>query len=486
MNARDSKLLKYQAFIGGEWIGAANGESFAVTNPADGSVIGEVADCAPQDFESAIFAAHAAFPAWRGLLAKERARLLRRWSDLLVLHKNELGDLLSREQGKPIAEARNEILYGASYIEWFSEEARRIHGEIVPAPVPGREILVLKEPIGVTAAITPWNFPNAMIARKIAPALAAGCTAIVKPAEEAPLSALALATLAQEAGLPAGVLNILPTTRASECGLVLTSHPLVRKVSFTGSTAVGRLIMRQSAQTIKKLSLELGGNAPFIVFDDADLDAAVAGAMASKFRNSGQTCVCANRFYVQAGIYDAFAAKFAAAVGSLKVGSAFEPGVAQGPLITPKALAKVEDLVGDAIAKGAKVMLGGARHARGGNFYQPTILTNVPSEARLLSEEIFGPVAPLVRFETEAEAIALANASEYGLAAYFYSRDVKRVWRFARAIEAGMVGVNEGVMSAVEAPFGGVKQSGLGREGSSYGIEEFIELKYVCMGGLDS
>lgn len=483
MNARDSKLLRRQAYIGGEWVDSSQGQTFDVTDPADGSMLASVADCTPHDAEAAIIAAHAAFPAWRATPAKERARLLRRWCDLMIARQDELGELLAREQGKPMAEARGEVVYGASFVEWFAEEARRTYGDVIPSP-DRREILVLKEPVGVTAAITPWNFPNAMITRKIAPALAAGCTSIVKPAQETPLSALALGVLAQEAGLPSGVLNILPTTRAAEVGLVLTSHPLVRKISFTGSTEVGRAIMRQSAGTIKKLSLELGGNGPFIVFDDADLDAAVAGAIASKFRNSGQTCVCANRFYIQAGIYEVFANKLAVAAGALKVGAAFEPGVQQGPLITQKALMKVEELVNEAVAKGAKILLGGARHARGSAFYQPTVLTDVPPDARLLAEEIFGPVAPLVRFETEQEAIALANASEYGLAAYFYSRDIGRVWRVARAIEAGIVGVNAGIISTAEAPFGGVKQSGLGREGGRYGIEDYLEIKYVCIGGL--
>jgi succinate-semialdehyde dehydrogenase/glutarate-semialdehyde dehydrogenase len=483
MKALHPKLLRRQAYIDGEWVEASRGQSFDVTDPADGSTIASVADCTPEDAERAIVAAHAAFPAWRATSAKQRSQLLRRWSDLILLHEEELADLLAREQGKPMAEARAEIAYGASFVEWFAEEGRRVYGDVIPSP-DRREILVLKEPVGVTAAITPWNFPNAMITRKIAPALAAGCTSIVKPAQETPLSALALGVLAHQAGLPRGVLNILPTTRAGEVGLVLTTHPLVRKISFTGSTEVGRAIMRQSAGTIKKLSLELGGNGPFIVFDDADLDAAVAGAVASKFRNTGQTCVCANRLYVQADVYDVFASKLAVAVAALKVGAAFEPGVQQGPLITAKALAKVEELVGDAVAKGAKVLLGGRRHARGGLFYQPTVLTEVPPDARLLAEEIFGPVAPLVRFETEGEAIALANASEYGLAAYFYSRDIGRAWRVARAIEAGIVGVNEGIISTAEAPFGGVKQSGLGHEGGRYGIEDYLQIKYVCMGGL--
>ncbi|MGH6937130.1 MAG: NAD-dependent succinate-semialdehyde dehydrogenase [Methylocella sp.] len=484
MSPRDLKLLRDQAYIGGNWVEASDSRRFDVTDPASGSVIAGVADCTPQDAETAITAAQAAFSRWRHMPANERSRVLRRLFDLMTLHTGELGELLAREQGKPLAEAKGEVFYGASFVEWFAEEARRVYGDVIPAPGSGREILVLKQPIGVTAAITPWNFPNAMITRKIAPALAAGCTSVVKPAAETPLSALALGVLAQEAGVPGGVLNILPSTRAAEIGLVLTSHPLVRKVSFTGSTSVGRIVMRQSAETIKKLSLELGGNAPFIVFDDADLEAAVAGAIASKYRNSGQTCVCANRFYVQAGIYDAFAEKFAKAAGALKVGPAFEPGVEQGPLITPKALAKVEELVGDAIAKGAKAALGGARHPLGGNFYEPTVLIDVPSDARLLREEVFGPVAPLIRFDTEKEAIELANASEYGLASYFYARDLGRVFRVARAIEAGIVGVNEGIISTAEAPFGGVKQSGIGREGSRYGIEEYLEIKYVCLGGI--
>lgn len=483
MNVSDWTLLRRQAFIGGEWVDAIEGGRFDVTDPADGSVVASVADCLAKDAEAAIVAAQTAFLKWRMTTAKERSAVLRRWFDLIILHKNALAQLLAREQGKPLAEAEAEIVYGASFVEWFAEEARRVYGDLIPSAAPGGEILVLKQPVGVAAAITPWNFPNAMVTRKVAPALAAGCAAIIKPAEETPLSALALAALAQEAGLPPGVLNVLPTTRAAEVGLALTTHPLVRKVSFTGSTEIGRVIMRQSADTVKKLSLELGGNAPFIVFDDADLDAAVAGAIISKYRNSGQTCVCANRLYVQAGVYDAFATKLVAAVGALKVGAAFEPGAQQGPLIGPSAVVKVETLVRDAIEKGAKVRLGGARHARGGNYFEPTVLTEIPSDASLLREEIFGPVAALVRFETEEGVIALANASEYGLAAYFYANDVGRVFRVARALEAGMIGVNQGVVSAAEAPFGGVKQSGLGREGSRYGIDEYIEIKAVHIGG---
>ena len=486
MNIRVSNLIRSSAYIDGQWLAASDGGTFDVCDPADGALIVKVADCTAQDATNAVAAAERAFPGWQATPAKERGRLLRRWFELMMAHQEELGEILAREQGKPFAEAKGEIAYGASFIEWFAEEARRVYGDVIPSPVGGRELLALKQPIGVTAAITPWNFPNAMITRKVGPALAAGCTSIVKPASETPLSALAIAALAQEAGIPAGVFNVLPTAHSAVIGAILTSDPRVRKVSFTGSTEVGRLIMRQSAETIKKLSLELGGNAPFIVFDDADIDAAVSGAIASKYRNTGQTCVCANRFYVQSGVYDAFAKKLAEAVGAFRVGAAFEDGVQQGPLITAKAVAKVEELVADATAKGARPLIGGARHERGGNFYQPTILVDVSKDARLLSEEIFGPVAPLVRFETEAEAVALANTSEYGLASYFYARDLGRVWRVARAIEAGIVGVNEGIISTTEAPFGGVKQSGLGREGSRYGIEEYLEIKYVCLGGLNS
>jgi succinate-semialdehyde dehydrogenase/glutarate-semialdehyde dehydrogenase len=484
MTAVGFRLVRSEALIGGKWVAASDGRAFEVSDPVDNALIASVADCTADDATRAIEAAQEAFPGWRAMTALARGRVLRRWFDLILAHAEDLAALLAREQGKPLAEARAEITYGASFVEWFAEEARRVDGDIVPSPVKGREILVLKEPIGVVAAITPWNFPNAMITRKIAPALAAGCAAVVKPAAETPLSALALGVLAQEAGLPPGVLNIIPSTRAQDIGAVFTRHPMVRKISFTGSTAVGRLIIRDSAETIKKLSLELGGNAPFIVFDDADLAAAVAGAIASKFRNSGQTCVCANRFYVQSSVYDEFAARLVKAAAALIVGGAFEPGVEQGPLISHKALLKVEALVEDARARGARFLLGGARHARGGTFYEPTVLSEVPPDALLLREEIFGPVAPLVRFGTEAEAVALANAGEFGLASYFYARDLGRVFRVARAIEAGMVAVNEGILSTVEAPFGGVKQSGIGREGSRYGIEDYLELKYVCLGGL--
>ncbi len=477
------KLLQSQAYINGVWSDASDGKTFNVRDPATGAILAQVADCSPEDAHKAIAAAQVAFPIWRDKTAKERSKILRNWHDLIIAHADELATILAREQGKPLFEAKGEILYGASFVEWFAEEAKRIYGETIPTPIAGRELFAFKEPIGVTAAITPWNFPNAMITRKVSPALAVGCTSIVKPAPETPLSALALAVLAHEAGIPAGVLNVVPTNRAQEVGQVLTTHPIIRKVSFTGSTEVGRIIMRQSASTIKKLSLELGGNAPFIVFDDADLDAAVAGAMSSKYRNSGQTCVCPNRFYVQAGVYEAFAQKLKAAVSKLKVGGAFEPDVNQGPLINSEGLEKVEVLVADAVAKGAKAHIGGKKHVLGGTFYEPTILINVSKDARLLSEEIFGPVAPLIKFETENEAIELANASEFGLAAYFYARDVGRIFRVARKLESGMIGVNEGVIGAAEAPFGGVKQSGLGREGSRHGVDDYLEIKYVCLGG---
>jgi len=479
-----SKFKMSEAYIDGQWVRGSTGKSFAVTNPANGEHLADVADMTADDALVAVAAAKAAFKPWAAKTAKQRCDILRKWNDLILANVDQLGALLSTEQGKPFAEAKGEIIYGASYIEWFAEEARRAYGDIVPEARPNTKIVVLKQPVGVVAAITPWNFPNAMIARKVAPALAAGCTIVIKPAPETPLSALALAVLAEDAGIPKGVLNILPTTHTAEVGDVLTKHEDIAKVSFTGSTNVGRLIMRNGAETVKKLSLELGGNAPFIVFDDADLDAAVEGALNSKFRNSGQTCVCANRLYVQAGIYDAFAAAFAKRVEGLKVGDAFEDGVTQGPLINPNALKKVQELVGDAIEKGATAVTGGQAHDLGGLYYQPTVLRDVPLNARVLKEEIFGPVAPLIKFETEDEVIELANDSEFGLAGYFFARDIGRVWRVAQALECGIVGVNEGVTSAVEAPFGGVKQSGLGREGSHYGLDDYMEVKYVLMGGL--
>jgi len=479
-----AKFKKSQAYVDGQWINSSASNSFAVTNPANGEHIADVADATADDALVAVAAAKEAFKPWAAKTAKQRCDILRKWNDLILANVDQLGALLSIEQGKPLAEAKGEIVYGASYIEWFAEEARRAYGDIIPAARPNTQIVVMKQPVGVVAAITPWNFPNAMIARKVAPALAAGCTIVIKPAPETPLSALALAVLAKEAGIPKGVLNILPTTQTAEVGDVLTKHEDIAKVSFTGSTNVGRLIMRNGADTVKKLSLELGGNAPFIVFDDADLDAAVSGALNSKFRNSGQTCVCANRIYVQAGIYDDFAAAFAKRVKSLKVGDAFDEGVTQGPLINANALKKVEELVGDAVEKGASAVTGGKPHELGGLYYQPTVLRDVPLNARVLSEEIFGPVAPLIKFETEEEVIELANDSEFGLAGYFFARDIGRVWRVAEALECGIVGVNEGVTSAVEAPFGGVKQSGLGREGSHYGLDDYLEVKYVLMGGL--
>ncbi len=484
MTILNTRLVQNSSYINGVWCKASDGRTFDVKNPATGALIAKVADCTAKDTLKAIEAADAALPLWRDMPAKERAQILRSWYDLIIANADDCASILASEQGKPLKEAKGEMLYAASFVEWFAEEAKRTYGEIIPSAVAGRTQLVFKEPIGVTAAITPWNFPAAMITRKVAPALAVGCTSIIKPAAETPLTALALAVLAHEAGIPSGVLNIVTTDRAQEVGQVLTTHPVIRHVSFTGSTEVGRIIMRQSADTIKKLSLELGGNAPFIVFDDADLDKAVAGAMASKYRNSGQTCVCANRFYVQEGIYNAFADKLHGVVAKLKVGDAFESEVNQGPLINMAAIEKVEELVSDAIAKGAKVTIGAKRHALGLTFYEPTILTDVSKDARLLREEIFGPVAPLIKFETEQEAIDLANASEYGLASYFYAQDLGRVFRVARALETGMVGVNETQLGSSEVPFGGVKQSGLGREGSRHGLEDYLEIKYVCLGGV--
>jgi succinate-semialdehyde dehydrogenase/glutarate-semialdehyde dehydrogenase len=483
MQLQNPQLLRQQALIGNEWTDADNHARFSVNNPATGSLIGEVPLMGAVETQRAIAAADAAWPAWRKRTAKERSAVLRRWFDLVMQNQEDLALLMTSEQGKPLAEARGEVAYAASFIEWFAEEARRTYGDVVPSPANDRRIVVIKQAVGVTAAITPWNFPLAMITRKAAPALAAGCTMIVKPAEQTPLSALALAYLAQQAGVPGGVLSVI-TGDAIAIGGALTSSQTVRKLSFTGSTAVGRLLATQSADSLKKLSLELGGNAPFIVFDDADLDAAAEGAMASKFRNTGQTCVCANRILVQDSVYDAFAEKLTARVAALKVAAGTETGATQGPLIDTDALHKVEEHVADAIAKGAKLAIGGASHALGGTFYQPTVLLNVTADMQLAQEETFGPVAGLFRFSNEEQAVALANASEFGLSAYFYSRDMARVWRVAEALEVGMVGINTGVISHAEAPFGGVKQSGLGREGGKYGIDEYLELKYLCMGGL--
>ncbi len=486
LQLKDMTLLKRQGYIDGQWVEADSGRNFAVTDPATGATIIEVPDMGAAETRRAIAAAAKALPAWRARTAKDRGAILRKWYDLMLAHAEDLALLMTTEQGKPLAEARGEVVYGASFAEWFAEEGRRAYGDVIPAPAGDRRILAVKQPIGVCAAITPWNFPIAMITRKVAPAFAAGCTVVLKPAEATPLSALALAELAQQAGMPAGVFNIVvgAADSAPAIGLEMCTNPVVRKVSFTGSTEVGRILLRQSADTVKKLSLELGGNAPFIVFDDADLDAAVEGAIASKYRNAGQTCVCANRIYVQAGVYDAFAEKLAAKVSQFKVGAGTEPGVVIGPLIEEAAIQKVEQHVADALSKGATLKLGGKRHARGGLFFEPTLLTGVTSEMRVAREETFGPVAPLFRFETDAEAIAMANDSEFGLAAYFYSRDVGRIFRVSEAIESGMVGVNTGLISTAEAPFGGVKQSGLGREGSKYGIDEYMEVKYICIAGL--
>ncbi len=477
-------LLKQNlAWLGGKWVGADTGESFTIKNPSTGESLAQVPMMGKAETARAIEHAALAQKQWRALTAKERSSRLRKWFELTMKNQEDLARILTAEQGKPLAEARGEIAYGASFIEWFAEEAKRVYGETIPSPLADRRLLVLKQPIGVTAAITPWNFPNAMITRKAAPALAAGCAMIVKPAEQTPLSAFAMAVLAEEAGIPSGVFQVI-TGDGPQIGSVMCESPIVTKLSFTGSTEVGRILMRQSANTIKKLSLELGGNAPFIVFDDADLDAAVEGALASKYRNAGQTCVCANRLFVQDGVFDAFTKKLVEKVKQLKVGDGFTEGVTQGPLIDEAALAKVESHVSDAISKGARLVVGGKRHERGGTFYQPTILADVSSDALAFREETFGPVAPLFRFKTDDEVIELANRTEFGLASYFYSRDIGRIWRIAEALEYGMVGVNSGLISNEVAPFGGVKQSGLGREGSHHGIEEYLEIKYVAMAGL--
>ena len=479
MQIQNQALLRSTVFLGGKWVAADSGATLAVRDPASGTVLAEVPNCSADETQRAIAAADAALPAWRAQTAKQRAQVLQRWFALINANADDLAQLITAEGGKPLAEAKGEVAYGASFVEWFAEEGKRAYGETIPATVADKRLVVVKQAIGVCAAITPWNFPLAMITRKVAPALAAGCTVVVKPAEQTPLTALALAVLAEAAGFPAGVFNVL-TGDPVAIGGELTASPIVRKLSFTGSTEVGRLLMAQSAPTIKKLSLELGGNAPFIVFDDADVDAAVDGALIAKYRNTGQTCVCANRILVQAGVYEAFAQKLAARAGQLKVGAGVEDGVAQGPLIDDAARAKVESHVADALAKGARVLCGGTRHARGGNFFQPTVLADVTPSMKVAREETFGPVAPLFRFTTEAEAVAMANDTEFGLAAYFYSRDVARCWRVGEALEYGMVGINTGLISNEVAPFGGVKQSGLGREGSKYGIEDYLEIKYLC------
>ncbi|HJV85399.1 MAG TPA: NADP-dependent succinate-semialdehyde dehydrogenase [Noviherbaspirillum sp.] len=485
LKLKDTALFRQQCYINGSWLDANNGETQTVNNPSTGESIGTTPRMGAAETRMAVAAAEAAWPAWRAKTAKERSSLLRKWYELMVAHQDDLAALLTAEQGKPFAEARGEILYGASFIEWFAEEAKRVYGDTIPEPTPGRKIVVIKQPVGVVAAITPWNFPNAMITRKVGPALAAGCTVVVKPASQTPYSALALAELAERAGIPKGVINVV-TGSAKAIGGELTANPTVRKLSFTGSTEIGQELMAQSAATIKKISLELGGNAPFIVFDDADLDAAVAGAIASKFRNTGQTCVCTNRLLVQDRVYDEFANRLAHAVSQLKVGDGFGSDVQQGPLIDRAAVEKVETHINDAVSKGARVLVGGKPHALGGTFFEPTVLLDVTPEMAVAREETFGPVAPLFRFKDEAEVIRMANDTEYGLASYFYSRDIGRIWRVAEALEYGMVGINEGLISTEVAPFGGVKYSGLGREGSKYGIDEYLEIKYLCMGGLGS
>jgi len=480
MIIQDQNLVRERAYVAGEWIEADSGRTLAVTDPAEGTVIARVPDLGAAETRRAIAAAKAAWPGWRALTAADRGQRLRRWQGLMLEHQEDLAQLMTAEQGKPLAEARGEIAYAASFLDWFAEEGRRVYGDIIPPHQVDKRILVLKQPIGVCAAITPWNFPSAMLTRKAGAALAAGCTLVARPASETPLSALALAVLAERAGIPAGVFNVVTGTSRA-IGAELTANPVVRKLSFTGSTVVGKLLMRQCADTLKRLSLELGGNAPFIVFDDADLEAAVEGAIQSKYRNTGQTCVCANRFLVQDGIHDAFATRLAQRASELRVGPGREPGVVQGPLINEAAVTKVETHIADALAKGARLLTGGGRHPRGGTFFQPTVLADLDAAMLVAQEETFGPVAPLFRFSTEAEAIALANATEYGLAAYFYTRDLARAWRVSEALEYGMVGVNSGLVSTAIAPFGGVKQSGLGREGSRYGIDEYLEIKYVCL-----
>ncbi len=483
LTLRDSSLLISQAYFTGQWLDARSGRTIPVTNPATGEILGSVPEISAEETTDAIAFAATAMVDWQKRSATDRSKILRRWFDLLVENSDDLAAILTAEQGKPLAEAKGEIAYGAGYVEWFAEEAKRVYGDIIPAPSSDRRLVVTKHPVGVCAAITPWNFPNAMLTRKVAPALAAGCAMVLKPATQTPLSALALALLAERAGLPPGLFSVV-TGKASEIGGALTASPVVRKLTFTGSTSVGKLLMEQCAATVKKVTMELGGNAPFIVFDDADLDAAVEGAIASKYRNTGQTCVCVNRFLVQDGVHDAFVEKLTAAVTRLRVGNGFDDGVTQGPLIDEPAIEKVEALVADAVSKGAHVTAGGKRHALGGTFYEPTILTGATTTMELAQEEIFGPVSAIFRFATEAEAIALANATDVGLASYFYTCDLGRAWRVAEALEYGIVGLNTGLVSNPMAPFGGIKESGLGREGSKYGIEDYLTVKYICMAGL--
>lgn len=478
---QDMRLFRQQCYVDGAWVDADDRSTLTVSNPATGVQVGTVPKMGAAETRRAIEAAQAAWPAWRAKTAKERSVILRKWFELMMANQEDLAKLMTVEQGKPIAESRGEIAYGASFIEWFAEEGKRIYGDTIPTHAPDKRIVVIKQPIGVCAAVTPWNFPNAMITRKAGPALAAGCTMVIKPASQTPYSALALCELAERAGIPKGVLSVI-TGASGPIGKELTTNPLVRKFTFTGSTEVGKLLMQQCASTVKKVSLELGGNAPFIVFDDADLASAVEGAMASKFRNTGQTCVCANRIFVQDGVYEKFSTMLAEKVSQMKVGNGLEDGNAQGPLIDMKAVEKVEEHIGDALAKGATVLTGGKRHEKGGQFFQPTVLANVTTDMKVTHEETFGPVAPLYRFKTEDELLKLANNTEYGLASYFYSRDIGRIWRIAEGLESGIVGINVGIISNEIAPFGGIKESGIGREGSKYGIEEFVEVKYLCMG----
>ena len=481
---KNTSLLKAHGYINGQWVGDDTESRFDVTNAYTNEVISTLPDMGKKETDEAIDAANAAWPDWRSRTAKERAIILKKWFDLIMSNQEDLAILMTAEQGKPLAEARGEVGYGASFIEWFAEEGKRTYGDIIPTPANDRRILVIKQPIGVVASITPWNFPIAMITRKCAPALAAGCPVVIKPAAETPLSALAIAELAEQAGVPKGIINVVVGTNSSEIGQALTSSPIVRKLSFTGSTAVGKILTRNCADTMKKVSMELGGNAPFIVFDDADIDSAVSGAMISKFRNTGQTCVCTNRFLVQEGIYDEFVTRLAKAVKTLNVGNGMDEGVNQGPLISLKALEKVKDHLSDAIDRGALVAVGGKPHKNGGTTFEPTVISNADSTMKIATEETFGPLAPVFKFSTEKEAIDMANDTEFGLASYFYTNDINRIWRVSEALEYGMVGVNEGVISNEVAPFGGIKESRLGREGSHYGIDDFLELKYICMGGL--
>ena len=483
MQLKNASLFRQKCYIDGAWVDARDGATIKVNNPATNAILGTVPRMGTEETRHAIEAAERALPAWRAKTAKERAKVMRKWADLMIENQDDLAVLMTEEQGKPLAESKGEIVYAASFIEWFAEECKRIYGETIPQHQGDKRIVVIKQPVGVTVSITPWNFPSAMITRKAGPALAAGCTMVAKPASQTPFSALALAELAERAGVPKGAFSVV-TGSAGEIGKEMTSNPIVRKLSFTGSTEIGKLLMAQCAGTIKKVSLELGGNAPFIVFDDADLDAAVEGAIASKYRNTGQTCVCANRLLVQDKVYEEFSAKLAQAVSALRVGNGLEAGVTQGPLIDMKAVEKVEQHIADALKQGARVVVGGKRHSKGGTFFEPTILADVRPSMAVAREETFGPVAPLFRFKSEADAVAMANDTEFGLASYFYGRDIGRIWRVAEALEYGMVGINTGIISTEIAPFGGVKESGLGREGSKYGIEEYLEVKYLCMGGI--